>query len=198
MEGSPRLNLLLTMVATFIICLAGCGAQQGETQQGEAAKEVEQAAQAGQDTLSTKADIVSSGTINQHFETSTYEITFETWDMAHVYRGMLPEEDGICIKAHVKNKTDETYTINQLIPMTFYLNDVEIISSSYDFYGDERTDRGAPHKRYKAGADSDCYYIINCDLNGEHKVDIELYDTGTSTLPSSNSKSLKEISFSCE
>lgn len=186
------LSVVLVLLP-LTLCFSGCGKTEENTKVENAAKEMKNA-------LASEGDIVKSGEIsNADFSTQYSDISFFAWDLGYTANPLNPGVEALCLKFHLKNKTDSEYSIESLFAFKAYCDGVEHRLYQTNFYG-----AGYSYvsmlSNIRSGAEVDVDLLMDCPVEGNHSIDIDVYeiDPASSKGISAEGKLVGSFSFTVE
>jgi hypothetical protein len=191
-----RKFISVLLVALMIVCLCACGANNSATQStdntnttpdentskeqtapipsSETTPETKQATNAIETAETIPSFIVARGTPEGCvYDADFATISVESWDLG-TSQNPLSQEDALCIKYHVKNKTEETIALEGIFNVFVYIDGVQRESFISDFYGDMSSFQVFPDTKLRPDAETDVYMCYACDLTLPHHVDIDI------------------------
>ena len=121
--------------------------------------------------------IVKCGTLQDYvFDADFATIKVESWDLGYSQNWLSPNDEMLCIKFHVKNKTENKIALHGIFNTNIYIDGIEQSSFYCDFYGDDRSCKVDSDTKIMPGAETDVYLCHDCDISNPHTITIEICD----------------------
>lgn len=132
----------------------------------------------GEKESSITAEIVKSGTVNTSYSYEKCSVELVSWDLGYSGHVLTKGAEVLCIKFHVKNESDEQCTIQDVFYPKVFLDGVEASVFGSDFYGDNRSFNVFMDSELRAGAETDIYLCLDCNISESHKIEVDLMELG--------------------